>query len=124
MGYSTDFSGQFDVTPPLTAEHVKHLQDFNADRHCEPEMPSFYCQWVPAEDGTAIEWDGGEKFYNYIEWLAYLVKNFFQSKGYTLSGTVSWQGEDSDDFGLIEVNDNKIVTREGIKSYGDARQEN
>src|SRR5574337_684850 len=26
-------------------------------------QPGLWCQWRPTDDGTAIEWDGGEKFY-------------------------------------------------------------
>src|SRR5207302_10365455 len=28
---------------------------------------SFYCQWVPTNDGKRLAWDGGEKFYHYVE---------------------------------------------------------
>jgi len=29
-------------------------------------QPGLWCQWIPSDDGTAIEWDGGEKFYEYV----------------------------------------------------------
>jgi hypothetical protein len=74
-------------------------------------QPGLWCQWCPSEDGMYIEWDGGEKFYNYVEWLNYLVKNVLSPKGYTLNGEVEWQGEDRDDRGLIVVNDNQITTK-------------
>jgi len=31
-------------------------------------QPSLWCQWTPSDDGYSIKWDGGEKFYNYVEW--------------------------------------------------------
>lgn len=71
-------------------------------------QPGLWCQWVPNEDGTAIVWNGAEKFYNYIEWLRYIIQHFLAPWGYVLSGSVRWQGEDRGDKGRIEVTDNKV----------------
>jgi hypothetical protein len=80
-------------------------------------QPSLWCQWCPSDDGKYIEWDGGEKFYNYVEWLAYLVQKVLEPKGYKLSGEVFWQGEESDDRGIIAVHDNQITTKIGRTVY-------
>ncbi len=32
-------------------------------------QPALWCQWIPNELGTVIEWDGNEKFYCYVEWI-------------------------------------------------------
>lgn len=72
------------------------------------DQPGLWCQWVPNEDGTAIEWDGGEKFYYYVEWLEYLITHFLKPWGYVLNGQVSWFGEDSNDRGNIYVKDNAV----------------
>jgi hypothetical protein len=66
-------------------------------------QPNLWCQWVPDETGTHLEWDQGEKFYNYREWLAYLTEHFLTPWGYTLSGEVSYQGENEDDHGVIKL---------------------
>lgn len=66
-------------------------------------QPSLWCQWVPTEDGLGIEWDQGEKFYNYVEWLQFLINHFFSPLGYTLNGEVKFQGDDMDDRGIIKV---------------------
>jgi hypothetical protein len=71
-------------------------------------QPGLWCQWVVTEGGTELEWDGGEKFYSYVEWLEYLIEHFFAPWGYTLHGAVEWRGEDWDDTGFIEVEDNKV----------------
>ena len=55
-----------------------------------------------------MEWDGGEKFYNYVEWLEYLIKNFFEPWGYSLNGSVNWQGEEDEDNGTIVVKHNEV----------------
>lgn len=71
-------------------------------------QPSIWCQWVPSKDKLSIEWNGGEKFYCYVEWINYLIDNFLKPWGYTLNGTVSWKGEDPSDIGDIVINNNKI----------------
>jgi hypothetical protein len=58
-------------------------------------------------------WDGNEKFYHYAEWLEYLIGHFLAPWGYTLNGTVKWVGEDPADSGVIEVENNRVTTREG-----------
>jgi len=78
-------------------------------------QPGLWCQWTINEDRTKLEWDGGEKFYNYIEWLQYVINNFLGPWGYTLSGTIKFQGEDPDDQGEITVINNII----GPETYPD-----
>lgn len=71
-------------------------------------QPGLWCQWIPNEDGTEIVWDGGEKFYKYVEWLEYIIKNFLEPEGYVLNGEVDFQGEYYNDNGVIVVTDNKV----------------
>ncbi len=79
-------------------------------------QPGLWCQWVPTKDGTGIEWDGGEKFYEYTKWLLYIIKNFLEPKGYVLNGSVKWQGEDPRDFGVLEVKQNKLIEHHSIRT--------
>jgi len=74
-------------------------------------QPSLWLQWIPTEDKQHIEWDGGEKFYNYVEWLEYIIEKILKPRGYVLNGKVEWEGEDGDN-GVILVVDNKIKIRE------------
>lgn len=147
MGYSTDFNGEFSVTPTLTDKHRTFLEKFNQTRRMkrdlDPEFgiegelyvdgdgiygqansadvinfnspprtqPGLWCQWAPNEDGTAIEWDGGEKFYNYVEWIEYLIEKILAPAGYKLNGEIEWIGEDADDRGKIIVKDNVVSTK-------------
>lgn len=71
-------------------------------------QPGLWCQWVPNEDGTAIEWDGDEKFYKYVPWLKYIIHHFLATWGYVLNGEVVWEGEESSDVGKIVVKDNDV----------------
>jgi hypothetical protein len=71
-------------------------------------QPGLWCQWIPNEDGTAIEWDEGEKFYKFIAWIEYLIENFLKAWGYALDGTVEWTGEDNGDMGKIVIEKNEL----------------
>lgn len=159
MGYTTYFTGRFELDKPLSKKHLKYLLAFNGSRrmkrdsakaekmndpvrkavglpigvdgeffvgtaakncgqeetpdildfNCPPGgQPSLWCQWTPTKDGKYIEWDEGEKFHAYVEWLMYICKTFLKPWGYQLNGKVSWHGEDDDDRGLIVVNCNRV----------------
>ena len=87
-------------------------------------QPGLWNQWNPNEDGTEIIWDGSEKFYNYIEWIKYLINTFLAPWGYKVNGQVEWRGEDNSDIGVLEVVDNVVTTHEGktIAHLEDARK--
>jgi hypothetical protein len=88
------------------------------DNNRPPEgQPGLWCQWTPTEDGTAIVWDEGEKFYYYTEWLAYLIDHFLEPWGYKLNGTVEWEGEESGDIGRITVENNVISAKQARIVY-------
>lgn len=82
-----------------------------------PGQPSLWCQWVPSADGSGIEWDGGEKFYHYVDWLEYLIRHFLSPWGYVLNGEVEWTGEDRDDIGKIVVVNNAVSVLDGKRVY-------
>lgn len=156
MGYTTDFSGRFDLNQPLTPFMKEFLTNFNETRRMKrnlPEkfgiegeffvegegfgsqreteaksvlnmneppstQPSLWCQWTPTSDDCGIEWDGGEKFYNYTEWLVYLIHKVLAPNGYVLNGKVIWHGEETGDVGKIIVENNRVFTHpwEGEKT--------
>ena len=113
MGYTTEFRGAFTVDPPMSVDLFQAINAWRELRHggnCDPfeGCPSLYCQWV-ATSATTIEWDEGEKFYGYVEWLRYIIEHFLAPNGHTLSGTVEWCGEDRfDDRGNIVVQNNVV----------------
>jgi len=146
MGYTTDFSGQFDLNKKLdseTHEFLKKLaetrrmkrnvgpeygvegefyvegkgfmgqddEDNVVNSNCPPStQPGLWLQWIPSEDGMHIEWDGGEKFYYYEEWLVYIIDKILKPRGYILNGAVDWRGEEMDDIGCLIVEDNVVRT--------------
>ena len=82
--------------------------DYNVPPRTQPEL---WCQWRPNDDGTAIEWDGGEKFYEYEAWLRYLIDKVLAPNKYVLNGAVLWQGEDIEDRGKLIVKNNKVTVK-------------
>ena len=82
-----------------------------------PGQPGLWCQWTPSEDGTKIVHDEGEKFYDYVEWLEYIVAHFLMPWGLTLNGEVKWDGEESSDVGIIRVVDNVVSQHAGRIVY-------
>ena len=90
--------------------------NFLGDSICQPGL---WCQWEITEDGTELQWDGGEKFYNYVEWLEYLINRFFSKWGVLLNGEIEWVGEDTSDLGKIVVKDNVVKALEGTVTYSE-----
>ena len=94
------------------------IDDSVIDHNNAGSQPGLWCQWVI--NGNELMWDQGEKFYNYVEWLEYLIEHFFAPSGYVLNGTVFYEGEDSDDFGKIVVTENIVKVLYGSRVYEEA----
>lgn len=160
MGYTTDFSGQFQLNKPLGKNMQKFLTLFNETRRMKRKVdeafgidgeffvfgegfagqtkddsivdyntppttqPSLWLQWTPTPDGTAIEWDGNEKFYCYTEWLVYLISKILAPNGYVLNGTVTWQGEETGDVGELFVRDNRVFEKPWKENEREVTPEN
>jgi|694.fasta_scaffold00015_189 hypothetical protein len=148
MGYTTDFSGRFELNKELSPKMEQYLKLFNETRRMERNtdevfgvqgefyvfgggsfgqdhednvvdfneppstQPSLWNQWTPSDDRMGIEWDCGEKFYNYTEWLVYLIHKILAPNGYVLNGVVEYSGEEVGDVGEIVVVDNRVFVRE------------
>ncbi len=116
MGYTTEFIGQLEISKPLDDSAVSAIGDLNkisfASENKEGKklgQPESRCQWVVAPDKKHIVWDGNEKFYYYMEWLEYIVRNILEPKGYMVSGELMAEGEDvQNDVSKITVKNNKI----------------
>lgn len=82
-----------------------------------PGQPGLWCKWEPSDDGAAIEWNGVEKFYDYVEWIEYIVVNFLKPWGYELNGEVCWNGEESGDLGKIVIAGNVVSEQRAVVPY-------
>lgn len=105
MGYTTEFAGEINVTPPLSAEECNFLNRFSASRRMNRKkgayyanpgndfgqdregdivdynsppagQPGLWCNWIPSPDGTKIVWNGTEKFYESEDWMRYIIEHF------------------------------------------------
>lgn len=108
-------ASEYGVDGEFYADGVGYMgQDDDAsvvDSNTPPStQPSLWCQWRPSDDGKAIEWDGSEKFYSYGKWLQYIINNFLTPKGYTLSGSVEYQGEEPSDRGWLNTLNGAVWT--------------
>jgi len=102
MGYNTDFYGRFQIKPPLSKSAIEKLDKLSVERHdLKSGMPGYYCNWVVGSDGSILEWNEGEKFYNYVEWLEYICKEIINPIGSFLIGTILYKGDEIDDMGII-----------------------
>lgn len=120
FGQSNDKSILDNNTPPgqYPYEHGMDYWEKNKKQIKNGKcQPSLWCQWTVSDEGTELEWDGGEKFYYYTEWLKYLITHFISKWGYVLNGEVKWDGEDSGDMGKIVVKDNEVTAIEATITY-------
>lgn len=111
MGYTTEFEGQFrmDKLPPAeVVVRLRGLEGIDGRDEDDPDMPDAYCQWQLTKDCQGIEWDGGEKFYKYEEWLQYILDKVLKPAGITLSGVVNYSGEDVKDVGILTIEDGEV----------------
>lgn len=167
MGYTTDFFGEVRIEPPLNEAEVSYLQDFATTRRMDrtngpffvkgegfmgqgggpdkiinhnaphPSQPGLWCQWVATDDGTAITWDGNEKFYDSVAWMEYIIREFLAPSGaatrgikesaderfkeftfdHTLNGVIDASGEEPSDLWRLVVTNNEVTTQSATISY-------
>jgi len=126
--------------------HEEDVEDYNVPGF---DQPGLWCHWVPADDGTVIVWDEGEKFYAAGEWMRYFIDTFVRpgcelqrflageprSDGserwltdpsfehftfdHVCNGTIYADGESSDDFWKIVVTDNVVAVFDAEIVYAD-----
>lgn len=106
--------GEYFIGEKSFGEKDDSIVDYNRPFNSQPGL---WCQWIIGSNGE-LEWDGNEKFYEYEEWLRYLIKHFFEPSDYILNGEIGFQGEDYDDFGTICVKDNIVTVKYGQRITG------
>ncbi len=115
MGYTTNFEGRLNFNRVLSVTELRELQalvdysqqDKEFSKYAETH-PDSYNQWEPTSDGLGLQWNGGEKFYEYVEWLEWLAEYYFEPRNIRLNGILRYQGEEIGDVGRIEIKDNAV----------------
>jgi len=131
MSYNTYYSGSLKVTPILTKKEVATLEEWlghnnnygeriitdpNLIEHLVMDDWTYYTPWSPVEcffekqeyygDHTYIEIESNAGYPAIVSIIIYhLLK---QIEGHTVTGNVSWDGDESDDIGEIIVKDGKV----------------
>jgi hypothetical protein len=82
-------------------------------------QPSLWMGWKYDAKAKVIEWDGGEKFYNYVLWIEYLIRRVFVPRQIVVNGAVTYRGEGRRDTGTITVTNN-VVTVTGPAAAGNS----
>ena len=86
------------------------VSDYNAPPR---NQPSLWCHWRPDASGQYLGWTGGEGFQRYVEWLDYILLYFCKPWKLSLSGSVSYCGQDNDDYGMIHIVSNNVIKAQG-----------
>lgn len=122
MGYTTKFTGHLTLSRHLTMAEAKTLLEISEEYRTieqsslasitDPAPPKGYMQWVPDESLKHIVWDQNEKFYDYEQWLKWIVAAL-ASWGIEAAGSFKWQGESVGDIGELLVVDGHVTSYEG-----------
>lgn len=122
MGYTTKFQGSVQLDRKLTLKEAKFFLGmmYNEEMTVEQMVENYdissklqrsYLQWAPGEDLQSFVWNQEEKFYEYVEWLQFVVDRL-KEIDVGVSGQITWSGEDTGDTGVITINPDWTVTEQ------------
>ena len=116
--------GEFFIDPNWRKDPNGQEDSTVVDHNTPPRtQPSLWLQWGihRGKDGMDyLSWNRAEKFYSYVDWLVYLLDKIIVPRGYVLSGSVFFQGEDARNYGKITITQNRILIEapdERVHSY-------
>ena len=131
MGYDVYYSGEIEITPALTKKDRAFLHsmiDCNPGRKITGKalamlnaIENDFSLWSSfpmaiSEDGERLEALDEEEREGLSGWLAGFIKYFFQPRGYSLEGSVTYSGECSSDHGEIFVKGDAVEIVEDIEA--------
>lgn len=129
MGYTTQFSGHVTIEPECDLTLFKKLRYVNdndtRDWEPEEELPDLFdeyayrCDWRVLDNGTALTWDGGEKFYDADQWMKWLIDKLIAPTGRVVNGEILAQGEEAGDVWMIIVKDNRVTRAESKMAFNE-----
>ncbi len=105
--------------------------------HEENGQPGLWCQWIPIDDGAALAWDGGEKFYDAEEWMRYIIDKLLAPSAsdylmvhdaedprlakftydHVLNGVIHAEGEEQGDVWRLIVTDNLVARKSATLTW-------
>jgi hypothetical protein len=123
MGYDTYRQGQVYVHPPLTPEQQAWFKDNDEERN-EGQLgfPGYYLAYtvetveVNHAVRTCIIPDESTRSYEWMEQLAWILQNKL-NPGQTANGDIYWDGEETEDMGVLRVRNNKVDAQPVVMEY-------
>jgi hypothetical protein len=124
MGYTTEFDGALKFKHPLSVEQDSLLRTIlTGDMELAGDHPEWikpkgyngYVQLVITKDGSGIEWDGNEKFYDAVDAVNTVIMTM-QAKfpEFGLTGELTAQGEDIKDRWLLAIGEDGFAYEKSI----------
>lgn len=128
MGYDVYYSGEIQISPPLSKEHADFVLSFSKGERTElteviyksiaesakPDLPAYADLFELSEDRSLILPDESESRHGLRLWLVLIIEHILEPLGYKLNGSVSWTAEWDDDRGTIFVKDNTVETIDNV----------
>lgn len=112
MGYGVYYTGEIAISPDLSEKHKSLLADALPSKpellgiSSEESSCIYYgCDWRVCDGQVSID---SESRSDQEQWLRLLIRRFFEPNGYTLSGEISWSGDESGDTGVIYADRNRV----------------
>jgi hypothetical protein len=118
MGYTTTFEGEIRIEPPLTDRQAERLNAKAEDARDDGVQVTRYstnCDWRVYDHGSAIRWDGSEKFYDAAAWMVWMIGQLPENR--TAAGAITATGEEPGDEWRLRVVDRKVYVDEGRVAY-------
>ena len=128
MGYPVYYSGEIEITPPLTEEHAAIVRAFAKGEHTErtesvfaaiaaspdPDLPFFSGLFEVSEDGARLFPEEDESRHGLGRWLALLIAHFLAPAGYILNGEIRWDSDEREDSGQYFIRENALEIVEDL----------
>ena len=138
MSYNTYWCGSLEVTPPLKDSEVEALEEWlghndneriitdpDVIEHMTADGWEYYTPWSPVASFSyepelypGVSYIEIESESGYSGIMAILLYHLLkQLKGHTVSGEISWDGDESEDIGELVVKDDDVYLCNGSVVY-------
>ena len=99
-------SGQLTITPLLSVVDNTKLLDFINKKSNQKNILNFYYETIVYSEQFIKVITEDWYFDNFLELTNMLIEEFLQPNGYAITGKIEYQGEESNDKGIILFNEN------------------
>lgn len=115
MGYNTNFKGLLYFSQYITLDEVvalKKILESCWERKVSFNKKELYIQLVFDKKVDGLEWDGGEKTYDMVDQVNYILSEMWKTyPNFCLNGEFLAQGEDAFDRWKLVIDDNTRLAK-------------